>query len=325
MNMDNEDDPLVGMEVDLSNREAWDDSALLSAFHASLTTHHTDGTPERGDARGAQRGGGSRRRGGKRRSPSVGGRSNSELPNFGDHGSNGYDNGYDNTGYEGGGDSVSVSPAPTPAVPAPPGDGSRADGLNYYGNGNVSPGVSPWASHHNSAHWQPNSRGPPRHQRPPPLYHPHYHHPPPRNFYDHPYYTDDFHHSSPRPAWLPPQHRYHHKHYSPMPHYPRFSSSSEPEHQHNIHDSRQQVPEWAPPPPPIGHFPGNTMGPPPGGLASFPVPMPSGGPPTVGLGTDEDALANLLMAWYYSGYYTGRYQALQEAQRSAQQGDSVDE
>jgi hypothetical protein len=51
--------------------------------------------------------------------------------------------------------------------------------------------------------------------------------------------------------------------------------------------------------------------------------MPSGGPPTVGLGTDEDALANLLMAWYYSGYYTGRYQALQEAQRAAEKGDST--
>ena len=34
------------------------------------------------------------------------------------------------------------------------------------------------------------------------------------------------------------------------------------------------------------------------------------------LGTQEDPeLANLLMAWYYSGYYTGRYQTLADLQR----------
>ena len=45
----------------------------------------------------------------------------------------------------------------------------------------------------------------------------------------------------------------------------------------------------------------------------------------LGLGTDEDALANLLMAWYYSGYYTGRYQALQEAQRASEDSNTTEE
>jgi hypothetical protein len=31
----------------------------------------------------------------------------------------------------------------------------------------------------------------------------------------------------------------------------------------------------------------------------------------------DPELANLLMAWYYSGYYTGRYQAQKEARESA--------
>ena len=55
------EDPLIGMEIDLSNRDAWDDSALLSAFHASLSTHHTQGTPVPGDVRSGRRGRGSRR------------------------------------------------------------------------------------------------------------------------------------------------------------------------------------------------------------------------------------------------------------------------
>ena len=46
-----EADSLVGMEIDLSNRDAWDDSALLSAFHASLSTHHTEGKAVPGDVR----------------------------------------------------------------------------------------------------------------------------------------------------------------------------------------------------------------------------------------------------------------------------------
>lgn len=40
-----------------------------------------------------------------------------------------------------------------------------------------------------------------------------------------------------------------------------------------------------------------------------PLPMPEGG------GRNPKArngLANLLLAWYYSGYYTGRYQAMRE-------------
>ena len=32
----------------------------------------------------------------------------------------------------------------------------------------------------------------------------------------------------------------------------------------------------------------------------------------------DPELANLLMAWYYSGYYTGRYQAQREARESAE-------
>ena len=57
-------------------------------------------------------------------------------------------------------------------------------------------------------------------------------------------------------------------------------------------------------PPAPGEFPPQKFAP----LQSeCPVPLPSGG-----ISKDDDSLANLLLAWYYSGYYTGRYQALQE-------------
>lgn len=35
-------------------------------------------------------------------------------------------------------------------------------------------------------------------------------------------------------------------------------------------------------------------------------------PPPMLPGVDDEALSDLLLAWYYSGYYTGRYQATQE-------------
>ncbi|KAG7381984.1 hypothetical protein PHYPSEUDO_005398 [Phytophthora pseudosyringae] len=54
--------------------------------------------------------------------------------------------------------------------------------------------------------------------------------------------------------------------------------------------------------------------PPPPPIPSMPMPfsaMPGAAAPFPGSASD-DALANMLMAWYQSGYYTGRFQAMQE-------------
>ncbi|KAG0045974.1 hypothetical protein BGZ83_008825 [Gryganskiella cystojenkinii] len=59
------------------------------------------------------------------------------------------------------------------------------------------------------------------------------------------------------------------------------------------------------------HFPYPGMIPPGGGRGGFPpppMPMAGGG---AGSMVDDEALSNLIMAWWYSGYYTGRYQASQ--------------
>ena len=341
-------DALVGMEIDLSNRDAWDDSALLSAFHASLSTHHTQGTPVPGDVRSAGKARGGRRE--KRSTARHGSASRQAAAGGGAAGAAGatgatgaaesYDDSYGDARYDGGGGNVhstgSPSPSSTPrATPAISEEayqyyGDPAGGYgdySDYGNGS-GPGGSPWAMHQH----QPHHHGYPRPQHhggrggdSPYPHHPHHQHRrPPHHGHGPSYYFGgpphhgspagaSFGRGSPRPPRPPPHHR--NNHYPPPPP-PPFSFPH--------HGPGGPVPDWAPPPPPFGHFPGNGGGgPPEGGLASFPVPMPSGGPPTVGLGTDEDALANLLMAWYYSGYYTGRYQALQEAQRAAEKGDST--
>jgi hypothetical protein len=38
-----------------------------------------------------------------------------------------------------------------------------------------------------------------------------------------------------------------------------------------------------------------------------------------GDGIGDEALNDLLLAWYYSGYYTGRYEATMEFRRQQQQ------
>ncbi len=66
-----------------------------------------------------------------------------------------------------------------------------------------------------------------------------------------------------------------------------------------------------------GHAPSAsfTSGMPPGGVRP-PPPMfgyPGGGIPLPSAPTQDKALAELLMSWYYMGYQTGRYKALREA------------
>lgn len=41
-------------------------------------------------------------------------------------------------------------------------------------------------------------------------------------------------------------------------------------------------------------------------------------PPAMNFGVTDEALSDMLLAWYYSGYYTGRYQATQEFRQSQQ-------
>ncbi|KAK9761122.1 hypothetical protein K7432_014206 [Basidiobolus ranarum] len=59
------------------------------------------------------------------------------------------------------------------------------------------------------------------------------------------------------------------------------------------------------------HPPQPNMGHTTQGYGMLPPPPP---PPAVSAFTEDEALANLLMAWYYSGYYTGLYQARRHGQ-----------
>jgi len=58
-------------------------------------------------------------------------------------------------------------------------------------------------------------------------------------------------------------------------------------------------------------YPGGMMPPRPPPLPSMPMMPPMTGSFAGGSLMDEEALSNLIMAWYYSGYYTGLYQASQ--------------
>mmetsp|Transcript_44044 Transcript_44044/g.89000 ORF Transcript_44044/g.89000 Transcript_44044/m.89000 type:complete len:160 (-) Transcript_44044:304-783(-) len=52
---------------------------------------------------------------------------------------------------------------------------------------------------------------------------------------------------------------------------------------------------------------------------SMPMPPPPLMPPMPpGAASDDEALSDLLLAWYYSGYYTGRYQATMDFKRLQQ-------
>mmetsp|Transcript_31197 Transcript_31197/g.50680 ORF Transcript_31197/g.50680 Transcript_31197/m.50680 type:complete len:252 (-) Transcript_31197:105-860(-) len=99
---------------------------------------------------------------------------------------------------------------------------------------------------------------------------------------------------------------------------PPTSSSS----QHQA--SRQGYPYPAPPPPPPSHhqpyysfYPGGQHY----GLhyysghesqPSMQQSPPHGAQPPMTAGLQDEALAKLLVAWYYSGYHTGRYKAMKE-------------
>ncbi|GJJ70882.1 hypothetical protein EMPS_03232 [Entomortierella parvispora] len=58
-------------------------------------------------------------------------------------------------------------------------------------------------------------------------------------------------------------------------------------------------------------YPGSMMPPGPPPPPTMPMTPPMAGSFTGGNSMDEEALGNLIMAWYYSGYYTGLYQASQ--------------
>lgn len=44
--------------------------------------------------------------------------------------------------------------------------------------------------------------------------------------------------------------------------------------------------------------------------SSIPPPPPPNPPQASAAAGEDEALSNLMMAWYYSGYYTGYYQAM---------------
>lgn len=44
--------------------------------------------------------------------------------------------------------------------------------------------------------------------------------------------------------------------------------------------------------------------------AAIPPPPPPNPPQASAAAGEDEALSNLMMAWYYSGYYTGYYQAM---------------
>lgn len=46
--------------------------------------------------------------------------------------------------------------------------------------------------------------------------------------------------------------------------------------------------------------------------------MPPAPPAGAHAGLEDEALSDLLLAWYYSGYFAGRYQAIIEQRRQAQ-------
>eukprot|EP00752_Nemacystus_decipiens_P003025 g2805.t1 len=86
--------------------------------------------------------------------------------------------------------------------------------------------------------------------------------------------------------------------------------------------SSRAAPQYPPPPYPPG---GAAAGFEEGGLGRHGLPPPPH-PPHPGMGphaaafqsldgVPDDDLADLLLAWYYSGYYTGRYRAMQEARK----------
>ena len=307
-----ESDPLVGMEIDLSQKDAWDDTALLSAFHASLSTHHTKGKPLAGDVR-VQRNRNRRQTANQNGTKKGKVRKQAEVDETGEDGM-----------FPGSVGLGSSSPATSTATPKQGSPPYQVNNHYDYGDSGYFNEVGPsegWSTHTEES--QSSYGYPDRHVMG---------HDP--RYYQHPYYS-----SRPPPArrgprgrggWgpppfaRPPPRHHHHQHSPPMHHSftPTHPERSPTQPFREVHP--RYAPEWAPPPlppqmqpPPVGTFPENSGAPPQVGPSAFPIPMPFGAPPNAVLDSDEDTLANLLMAWYYSGYYTGRYQALQEAQRAA--------